>query len=295
MDEQQIDNDLEELFDAQDAKELEQQEENTPASPPEPAPEEPAEEPTKEPEAPKEPEQPAETPKEEPPKHLTLDDIKTVINDVRSSERDSYKSVESLKEEILTAYLPEGLPKVVTDEEGREYHTPQDVIKAVEAKGGEISFEEAHQWLLNEDYKLQKSRQDYIDNAQQLAEVNANFRNGGIRVLEQYASLFEKMPAVQQKVYKNYMKAVKWDEDKGIILSAPDIEEYYADYLEPYLAAHADELSKDPTPPPAPEPKPKEAKPSIEDRMDETGDGGTGKVVDKNNPEDSLDDLFGNG
>src|SRR5690606_8662414 len=108
MDEQQIDNDLEELFDAQDAEELEQQEENTPASPPEPAPEEapeepkeetPAEEPTKEPETPKEPEQPAETPKEEPPKHLTLDDIKTVINDVRSSERDSYKSVESLKEE----------------------------------------------------------------------------------------------------------------------------------------------------------------------------------------------------
>lgn len=299
-DNQPLEDDLDEMFEAQDPNEIDA-EQNQPTDKPVDTPEPPAEEPKDEPadadkpvDEPKQDLEPPVEPLKEEPKGITLDDIKTVINEVRDTERDSFKSVQSLKEEILSVYLPDGMPKVVTDEDGNEFHTPQDVIKWAEKQGEEVSYEQAHQWLMNEEYKLQKKAREWEDNAQQLAEVNANFRNGGVRVLEQYGNLFDKKPGLQQKVYKNYMKAVKWDEEKGIILSAPDIEEYYADYLEPYLAVHSEELSQAPavTPPPVEEPK----GPTIEDRMDEDGDGGgPDKVVNKNNPSEALDDLFGNG
>ena len=95
------------------------------------------------------------------------------------------------------------------------------------------------------------------------------------------------------------MKLVKYDANKGIMLSAPDIEEFYDTMLEPYRLAYEFKLRQPataPVTPPAgeaPEDKPAEPpKPTADDRLDISGDAGTGNEVDLSNPDEALDDLF---
>ena len=82
---------------------------------------------------------------------------------------------------------------------------------------------------------------------------------------------------------------------KNLVLSAPDVEEFYDFAMEPYVLAYGNMQAQQTTTPPI-EDKPKipESKPSIKDRLDESGDGGsTGREADPNNADESLKELFG--
>lgn len=234
---------------------------------------------------------------EEPPAPLTKQDIQEAIREFRDSERDSTKQVDEFTEEVIKKYYPNGLSNVLVDEKtGKELKTPQDVV---DASGDSMTIEEATQWLMNEQYKLDKQIAEIKDNARELAEVNANFDSGLNRVLEKYKDVFEKFPQQQQKLYKAYMKQVKMDKD--LVLSAPDIEEFYDLFMEPYVLAfgnmQAQEQPAKPSAPPADSKPPAQipnAKPSIEDRLDETGDGGSASDdPNPNDPDESLSKLFG--
>jgi hypothetical protein len=96
------------------------------------------------------------------------------------------------------------------------------------------------------------------------------------------------------------MKTVKMDNEKDLILSAPDIEDYYAEVMEPYVMAIGYQpQAAAPTAPAAAAtaeaPKIPESKQTAEDRMDVGGDGGSGgdTEADPNDPDASLSKLFG--
>lgn len=236
----------------------------------------------------KKPEDPAEPPKdpekpepaEEPATPLTKDDLTSVIDKVRLEERNSVREVENTTNEVLEAYYPDGLSNVLVDQaSGKELRTPQDVV---DASGGEMTTEQAAQWLMNEQYKLDRQVAEIKDNARQIAETTVNFKRDSIAALQKYAPLFEKYPHLQQKVFDKLKKQVKADVEKGVILSAPDVMEHYDDYLEPYQLAFEHSTQQSATNPVAPAEEPKTPTPGTDDRLDEGGDGGSTAPNDPN-------------
>lgn len=235
-------------------------------------------------EAPSEPGAGSEVPKgadEQPeaPQPLTKEDLEATVKNLLTTERNSVKEIETATNEVLEAYYPDGLSNTLVDETtGKELRTPQDVV---DASGGQMSIEEASQWLMNEQFKLDQQIKDIRDNASKIAETTMSFKRDAVNAVEKYEPLFKKFPALQQKVFDRLMKQVKADNDKGVILSAPDVMEFYDDYLEPYQLAfeHSQQQpATNPVAPPAPEPP----KPTAEDRMDISGDGGSTPVNDPN-------------
>lgn len=239
-------------------------------------PADPAKKPEEGTEPPKAPETPPETP--EPAQPLTKDDITTIIRDLQVNERNSGKELETAEKEVLDAYYPDGLSNVLVDEStGKELRTPQDVV---EVSGGNMTTEQAAQWLLNEQFKLDQQINKIKTDARQIAETTVNFKRDSVTVLQKYEPLFKAYPHLQKKVYDKLMKQVKVDEKRGVVLSAPDVMEHYDDYLEPYQLAFEHATNKPATNPTANPNEP--PKPSAEDRMDENGDGGTTAPDDPN-------------
>lgn len=241
---------------------------------------------------------PAEPAKPET-KPLTAEEVRQIIAERDDQTRSAAKAVDEEEQQILRTYYPQGLSNVLVDEKsGREIRTPQDVV---ELSGGEMTVEEAAQWLMNEQTKLDRSIADIKQSARELAETNYNFKEGATRVMTKYAPIFDKYPALQRKIYDGYMKQVKMDNEKDLILSAPDIEDYYATVMEPYVMAfnYSQKGATAPAAPAAPsagQPKIPESKQTAADRLDITGDGGSGggdNAPDPNDPEANLNKLFG--
>lgn len=277
----------------------------TAAEPPKADPPKPAEEPKKDeqppaPETPKkeEPTVPTgdEKPKEEDPKPapapetpptpeeskpLTEDFVKDIISNIRAEERESGKELETTTKEVLEAYYPDGLSNTLVDQNtGKELKTPQDVI---DATNGEMSIENASQWLMNEQYKLDQEVNRIKTDATKIAENTINFKRDSIAAITKYEPLFKAYPTLQKKVFDKLMQQVKADTEKGVILSAPDVLDHYDFYLEPYQKAFEfanNQPATNPTPPANPAPEP--PKPGAEDRLDEGGDGGATPPDDPN-------------
>lgn len=227
-------------------------------------------------EPPKAPETP---PTPEEPKPLTRDDITSVIQNIRTEERDAVKAVETATNEVLEAYYPEGLSNVLVDQStGKELRTPQDVV---DATNGQMSLEQAANWLMNEQYKLDTEIAQIKTNAKQIAETTVSFKRDSVAAIQKYEPLFKWQPHLQKKAFDLLMKQVKADTEKGVILQAPDVMDLYDTYLEPYQKAYEfanQQPATNPTPP-APEPP----KPTAEDRLDDGGDGGASSDVDDPN------------
>ncbi len=248
--------------------------EETPAAPA--TDEKKTEEPAKTPEAPETP--PSVT--EEAPKPLTKDDVQEVVSNLLNTERSSSKELETTTQEVLEKYYPDGLSNVLVDEKsGKELHTPQDVV---DASGGQMSTDQAAQWLMNEQFKLNKQVDNIKNQAKQIAETTLNFKRDSMAVLQKYEPLFKAYPHLQKKSYDLMMKQVKVDKERNVILAAPDVVDLYDTYLEPYQQAY-EYSTKQPATNPAPPPTPEPPKPSTEDRLDEPGDGGVGGQPDDPN------------
>lgn len=219
---------------------------------------------------------------EEPAAPLTKDDVEQVISKLRTDERVSAQNMDVATKEVMDAYYPEGLSNVLVDQKsGKELKSPQDVV---DASGGEMSTEEAAQWLMNEQYKLDQNIAKIQKDAEGIAATTVKFKQDAQDVLQRYDPLFKAYPTVQQKVWDQYIKLVKADEKKGVILSAPDMREFYDTMLDPYRMAFEYANKQSATNPTGDDPKkPDEpAKPGSDDRLDEGGDGGVGEVDDPN-------------
>lgn len=266
---------------------VEEPKKDDPATPPVKLPEEEATPPAgaEEPEKKEaEPATPPATPPEgetpEEPKPLTKDDVTSIIQNIQTTERNSTKELENTTKDVMEAYYPDGLSNVLTTPEGKKLEKPQDVV---EASGGNMTTEEAAQWLMNEQFKLDKQISEIEGSAKQIAETTVNFKRDSIAALQKYEPLFKAYPSLQKKVFDKLMKQVKADTDKGVILSAPDVLEHYDDYLEPYQLAFEHSTQKPataPVPPVKEEPEP--VKPGTQDRLDEGGDGGSTAPNDPN-------------
>lgn len=235
------------------------------------------EKPTEEnPEAPKNPETP---PVEDTPKPLTEEGVLRILNQARTEERNSTQELRNTYDDVLNAYYPEGLSTTLETPDGKKLQTPQDVV---DASNGEMTIEQATQWLMNEQYKLEQNVQNIQRQAAKIADTTVNFRRDSLAVLEKYEPLFKAYPQLQTKAFNLLMKQVRADESKGVILEAPDVFELYDTYLEPYQQAYefsTQQPATNPVTPAAPAP----ATPGINDRLDEGGDGGANTVVDDPN------------
>lgn len=245
-------------------------------------PETPPTDPAKKPEeGAKPPETPETPPAPEEPKPLTKDDLTSIIRNVQLEERNSGVALENTTKEVLEAYYPEGLSNVLIDQKsGKELRTPQDVV---EVTNGKMSAEQAAQWLMNEQFKLDQSVAKIKEDAKTVAETTINFKRDSMAVLQKYEPLFKQYPHLQGKAFNLMMKQVKADEQKGVILQAPDVMELYDTYLEPYQQAYEyanKQSATNPVPPANPAAPP--ATPGAEDRLDESGDGGGSPVDDPN-------------
>lgn len=228
---------------------------------------------------------PAPAPKEEEaeaPQPVTKDDVTGIINQLRQDERASVKELEAQTNEVIEAYYPEGLSKVLIDgETGKELRTPQDVV---DASGGTMELDAAAKWLLNEQHKVNNQVEEIQESARKIAETTVNFKHDGVAVLQKYKPLFEglkdKYPHLQDKVFTKLMEQVKVDKEKGVILSSPDVVQFYDDYLEPYKERFEEVTNQSATAAAPPPPTP--PKPTADDRLDEHGDGGLSPVNDPN-------------
>lgn len=218
------------------------------------------------------------TPPAEEPKPLTRDDITSIIRNLQTEERNSGKELETTTNEVLEAYYPDGLSNTLVDQKtGKQLKTPQDVIDATD---GQMSMEDATQWLMNEQYKLDAEISRIKGDAQKIAETTVNFKRDSIAAIQKYEPLFKAYPHLQKKTFDLLMKQVEADEDKGVILRSPDVLDLYDTYLEPYQKAYEFSNNQPATNPNPPAPEP--PKPSAEDRLDEGGDGGVSPVNDPN-------------
>lgn len=239
-----------------------------------PAPADPSKPAEEDPTKPKDPETP---PVEETPKPLTEEGVRRLLNEARVEERNSTQELRATYDDVLDKYYPEGLSTTLVTPDGKELKTPQDVV---DASNGEMNIEQATQWLMNEQYKLEQNVEGIKRQAAQIANTTVEFRRDSLAVLDKYEPLFKQYPQLQQKAFNLLMKQVKIDEAKGVVLSAPDVFELYDTYLEPYQQAYeysTNQPATNPTAPPAP------ATPGINDRLDEGGDGGANTEVDDPN------------
>ena len=141
-----------------------------------------------------------------------------------------------------------------------------------------MNIEQATQWLMNEQYKLDQQVAGIKNQAQKIAETTLNFSRDSIAALQKYEPLFSKYPHLQTKAYNLLMKQTKVDKDKGVVLVAPDVMDLYDTYLEPYqiaFEASTQQPATNPVTPPTPTP-------GLDDRLDDTGDGGQSPVDDPN-------------
>lgn len=248
----------------------------TPATPPA----DPAKKPEEGAKPPETPETPPAPPAPEEAKPLTKDDVTGIIRDLRTEERTVGQALEETTNDVLEAYYPDGLSNVLVDEKsGKELKTPQDVV---DASGGEMTTEAAAQWLMNEQYKLDQSVAQIRDDAKKIAETTLKFKQDGVDVLQRYDPVFKAYPKLQQKVWDQYKKLVKADEAKGVVLSAPDMREFYDIVLEPYRLAVEYQTGQPATAPVASDTPPAPPTPGADDRLDEGGDGGTTAPDDPN-------------
>lgn len=245
---------------------------------------------------PEEGDAPAKTPETPPSEEeitpatpLTKDDLQAAIRDMQTQERTSGVALDNQTKEVMDAYYPDGLSNVLVDQKtGKQLRTPQDVV---DASGGDMSVEEAAQWLINEQYALDTKIADIKKSAADIAETTLKFKQDSIDVLQRYDPLFKAYPTVQEKIWNQYSKLIKKDDAKGVILSAPDMREFYDTVLEPYRLAFEFSQKQSaiaPTggaaaPGAAPVAPPKPAAPGQADRLDEGGDGGSSDDVDDPN------------
>lgn len=253
------------------AKPADKEEEATPPTPADPA-QPPVEDPA-EPEAPEAPTEPEAT------QPLTEEGIRRIMSEMRTEERNSGQELESTTQSVMESYYPEGLSNVLVDQStGKELRTPQDVV---DATGGEMAIEDAARWLMNEQYTLDRNIEGIKKQAQTIAETTVNFRHDSMAALQKYEPLFKQYPQLQSKAFDLMMKQVKVDNEKDVVLVAPDIMDLYDTYLEPYQKAYEFGNQQAATSTPA---TPPPAKPGINDRLDEGGDGGAN--VEVNDPND---------
>lgn len=224
-------------------------------------------------------EEPEDTPKEEP-KPLTEEGVLRLMNQAREEERNSTKEVEAAIDEVIEEYHPDGLSNVLVDERtGKELKTPQDVV---EASDGEMSTEEAANWLLNKQHELNSKVNAIREEAKVLAENTLTFKRDMDTVLQKYEPLFKKYPHLQKETFDMYFENVQTTKDGKYIAKLPDMIKFYDFTLNPYRMAM--ELGTQ-QPATAATESPKEekpAEPTAEDRMDITGDGGDSPVDDPN-------------
>jgi len=216
----------------------------------------------------------------ETPAPITKDDLRSVISELKSEERNSTKELETQTKDVLEKFYPEGLSNVLVDEAtGREIKTPQDVV---DLSNGSMSTEEAAKWLMNEQYRIDNEVAKIKDQARGIAETTLNFKRDSIASVKKYEPLFKWQPHLQNKMYDLMMKQVKIDEKKGVVLSAPDVMDLYDTYLEPYQQAYEFSQNKPATNPVPQEAPPAPPKPGQDDRLDVSGDGGPAEVNDPN-------------
>jgi len=169
-------------------------------------------------------------------KHTTKDDIKEALREMEQEKELSAENRNELRSEVIKEMFPDGIDKKLYDSAGDEIKGIDDVTKLINPKTGDyFTDEEAAQWLMDSNKKLNDDVAQLEAYADEIVDTNISLKDGADRVAELYGDVLEQFPEVADKLLDAYSRTLQKDEKTGIITKAPvDVVEFYAMALAPY-------------------------------------------------------------
>jgi len=189
----------------------------------------------------------SETPQEpETPQFATKQDVKDAMTEYNQAQTAKIDQVNSLRDEIIQKYYPDGIDQTLRASDGTEIKTAQDIVDMglTKANGEEFTYEEAAQWIMDQRQSISRNLDEIKDNAVLIAETNQTLLDGMDRIRAEYGDLLATIPEINKQVSDMYLKTLTVDQERGIVTNAPvDIVEYYRSALAPYKQLN-DEISR---------------------------------------------------
>lgn len=188
------------------------------------------------------PEPKAEEPaaKDEPEeRYAPKDAIKEALKELELESRRDNEVKSQLKDAVLERLYPEGIDRQLRDSDGDPIRGIDDLMQLENPKtGGLFTEDEAGQWLLSAQQKLNTEVEKMESYAERVVEVDANLRDGANRVEQVYGEILTKHPEVADRIQEQYSKTMVRDPNSGLIIDMPvDIVEFYATALSGYSEA----------------------------------------------------------
>lgn len=182
----------------------------------------------------------------ETPQFATKQDVKDAMAEYNQAQTAKIDQVNSLRDEIIQKYYPDGIDQTLRASDGTEIKTAQDIVDMglTKANGEEFTYEEAAQWIMDQRQSISRNLDEIKDNAVLIAETNQNLLDGMDIIRAEYGDLLATIPEINKQVSDMYLKTLTIDQEKGIVTNAPvDIVEYYRSALAPYKQLN-DEISR---------------------------------------------------
>lgn len=179
--------------------------------------------------------------KDEPEeKFVPKEAIKEALRELNVETTEASTKRDALKQEVIEKLFPEGIDTQLRDSDGDPITGIEDLKKLENPKTGELfTDEEAAQWLLSAQQKLNKDREEIENYAVQVAETYLEVQQGAERVQKVYGEILEKDPELADRLVAAYDRTLIKDPKTNIILKAPlDVVEFY----EVALSAHVKQL-----------------------------------------------------
>lgn len=182
------------------------------------------------------PEDDGEKPVSEP---LSKDSIKEALRELNAEDKARTSELGTLKNEVIEALYPEGLDRQLRDSDGDPITGIEDLTKLVNPATNEyFTDEEAGQWLLSNQQKLNRDIENIEKYAAEVADTHIALRDGTERVKEVYGEFLEKNPDIADELMSAYDATLVKDEKSKLIIKAPvDVVTFYSVALKGHMAA----------------------------------------------------------
>ena len=101
----------------------------------------------------------------------------------------------SLRDEIIQKYYPDGIDQTLRASDGTEIKTAQDIVDMglTKTNGEEFTYEEAAQWIMDQRQSISRNLDEIKDNAALIAETQ-NLLDGMDIIRAEYGDLAASIP-----------------------------------------------------------------------------------------------------
>ena len=181
-------------------------------------------------------EAPADDEPEEKP--ATREEIKAALRELDQEKQTASDTRSQLKNEVLETLYPEGIDRQLRDADGDPITGIEDLTKLINPKTNDyFTDEEAAQWLLGAQQKLNQDIEQMENYAYEVADTNLTLKEGTDYIQEKMGDVLAAFPEVADQLLEAYTATLVKDPKTGVIIKAPvDVVKFYSVALKPYQA-----------------------------------------------------------